>query len=559
MKPCWALISLIVISAAVRFGVPRTPPGMHIDEASNAWNAFCISQTMFDEHRVMLPLLYTRAFNDNRSPMYLYLAAPFEAALGPVDGVRIPAQLSGIAATLLLWQLVRRLAGERAGLIAGLLWALDPTFAQYTRWGHEASITPMLVLASLCLWQRAGLLWAKDDASDKTLPPAKPLRWAFAAGLISGFACYGYAAIRLYLPCLLLASVLADRRQWTRAAGRRWLAAAIGFALFFGPLAYVHVTDPAINERGRQSWTWDAGDSVPVIAFKLAARYVAHFDPRFLFIHGTADELLTTLAPPPPFGALPWLWAIPVALGVWVVCRTACANRLAKLAAVALLIYPAGDVLNALGGPNVLRSLSGWWCFALLGTVAIEWIATRTRSQWVPKVAVASTAFCTAAALPNIILLLLRWGTEPQQQLQRGVDFQQACAIIEPKLRVYDAVIFTSTDTPYAYAQILCYLNYRPETFLTEPMMRAMVIDTKRNAPDLLARTGKLYFLRAMSEVLPAIDEGIVTGMSGKSLWVLRPSDPWRSPTDKLIETIRLPDGTPSLLLLEHTRDAGDR
>ena len=571
---------LLVLAAVLRFAVPGTPPGMHIDEASNAWNARCIGQTMFDEHRTMLPVFYTRAFNDNRSPLFLYFAAPFEMAIGPY-GVRWPAFLSGVTATLLLWQWVRTLAGERAGLIAGLVWAVDPTFVQLTRWGHEASVTPALVLGAMCLWQRAGLLWARENAGLST-----PLRWAFTAGVFSGFACYGYASVRLYLPAWLGMSVVAQC-FWGRARAstdsiatstsypkptaepwafvpwafvRRWTCAAVGFLLLFAPLVYVHLTDPAINERARQTWTWEPTDPPPVVLGKLAVRYARHYDPRFLFLQGTADPLLSTLAPPAPFGALPWAWGPLILLGVIAAVKRFRRDRLARFALLALAIYPAGDVLNALGPPNVLRSLVGWWAFAVVITVGIEWIAAMTvDAAGSIRLQMFATAAAVLFAVPNVAVLLWRWGTEPAQQVLRGVDFEQACATIRPVLSNYDAVVFTTTDTPFAYAQVLCFLDYPPEKFLTQPILRARATDTKRTSPELLVNTGPLYFQYAIDELPAILNAAVAGGLRGRTLWVLRPTDPKRSPDDRLLQTITLSDGTPSLLILEHQRRPDER
>lgn len=573
MSPRGAFWLLLILSAVLRFAVPGTPPGLHIDEASNAWNAKCLGQTMFDEHRAMLPVFYTRAFNDNRSPMFLYLAAPFEMALG-YGGVRWPAFLGGIAATLLLWQWVRRLAGERAGLIAGLIWAIDPTFVQFTRWGHEASITPALVLGAMCLWQRAGLLWTREE-----MLPAKPLRWAFVAGVFGGFACYGYASVRLYLPVLLAASVLLGRGATLRPNVRRWAAAAAGFLLLFGPLLYVHLTDPAINERARQTWTWEPDDSLPTAAGKVALRYVRHFDPQFLFLRGTADPLLSTLAPPPPFGALPWVWAPLLLFGLFAATRQCRTDRLARLALVALAAYPAGDVLNALGPPNVLRSLVGWWAFALLIATGIVWVARTTHATPDAAAEVADASgrirglrrggigapsillgvLTLLAAAPNLAVLLLRWGTEPAQQIARGVDFERACAVIRPIVSDYDAVVFTTTDAKYTYPQVLCFLDYSPQKFLTQPIARAHVTDTRRVVPDLLANTGPLYFRHDGKDMPAFIDQAVTAGLRGKTLWVLRPTDPPRSPDDRVLQTIDLSDGTPSLVIREHRRQADGR
>ena len=58
------LLLILLLAAVLRLTwLDRSPPGLHPDEAANAWNAWCLLHTGMDEHGKAWPLFYTRAFN----------------------------------------------------------------------------------------------------------------------------------------------------------------------------------------------------------------------------------------------------------------------------------------------------------------------------------------------------------------------------------------------------------------------------------------------------------------------------------------------------------------
>lgn len=534
------LILILLLAGALRLAwLGGAPHGVHPDEASNAWNAACLATAWMDEHGQTLPVFYTGAFGDNRSALFLYVLAPFEA-LGGLStwAFRLPGALSGVACVGLLYLIVRRIAPERLALVAAFLLAIDPTHIQHTRWAHEASITPALVLLSVWLWQRSGLLWTSQAKAS--------VRWAIAAGAVTGIACYAYAPVRIYLPLLLALSMLVVP---ARRDGRALMGFAVAFALLFVPLLFVHLTDAAINARARATWTWSPDDSLLVAAGKVAWRYVEHFSPRFLFVTGTEE---ITLAPPAGFGALGWAWAPLALIGVGACVAQWGRERflLARLAIASLLLYPIGDVLNAAGNPHVLRSLCGWWCFAVLGAVGWEQIVTQWR--WRPGLIHALLATIFLIDLGVRIPAYLARQRDPQLQIRLGVDLREACEFIRPIMQKYDAAIFTTTDATYAYAQVLVYLDYDPVDFLDGPSARGIAYNASGPQPDLVQRFDDVYFLVEGSDDAAAmIANAVRTGYQRKTLWVLRPDETLSG--DRVLHSVQY-YGAPTLVVVE--RDA---
>ena len=155
--PTLILCAIVLWAAGVRlWDCDGSPRGLQIDEASNAWNAWCLLKTGKDEWGRRWPIFYTRAFDDYRSPLYLYLLLPFQAVGGMnVCTTRLPAAVGGVVTVLLVFYVARRLFDSTTGLIAAAFVALAPWHIQHTRWGHEGTVTPLLFAGAI-----AAMLWA---------------------------------------------------------------------------------------------------------------------------------------------------------------------------------------------------------------------------------------------------------------------------------------------------------------------------------------------------------------------------------------------------------------
>src|SRR5512140_3038925 len=73
-----ALAVILAIAGVLRLpALDELPPGLHQDEAVNAWNAYCLLKTGQDQFGVHWPIFYMRALGGNRSVLYTYLIIPF--------------------------------------------------------------------------------------------------------------------------------------------------------------------------------------------------------------------------------------------------------------------------------------------------------------------------------------------------------------------------------------------------------------------------------------------------------------------------------------------------
>jgi hypothetical protein len=81
--PIGILLLILVLAGTLRLvKLDEIPPGLHVDEAANAWNAYTLLKTGKDQHGVQWPLFYMRAFGENRTTSYVYALLPFQAIGG---------------------------------------------------------------------------------------------------------------------------------------------------------------------------------------------------------------------------------------------------------------------------------------------------------------------------------------------------------------------------------------------------------------------------------------------------------------------------------------------
>ena len=384
----WMLVVVVALAAGLRLHrLDTLPPGLHTDEAANAWNAYCLLKTGTNQQGFRWPVSYLRAFGDNRSTLYVYLLLPFQALGGlNVWTTRLPGAVGGVVTVLLLYWIGTRLADSTVGLTAAVLLAVNPWHLQQCRWGHEASIVPLLIVLPM-----ACMVWAGLPPFSSSSARPRPVIAALG-GVLAGAGCYGYPAVRFFWPGFLLLSVIANWREWRAAirAQRRKTVAVflLSFLLIFLPLVWKHAKDDAINKRAQTNWVWSEEDSFTQKAFKAARRFPGHFGPDFLFVHGDPD---IALSPPPGVGLFLWDSLVWMAFGAAFLIRTAKSFPTSRWLAVWLLSYPAGDLLTRHAGLHALRSLPGVCALVLLSAIGVsiggKWVWSRFARQG-PLVAV---------------------------------------------------------------------------------------------------------------------------------------------------------------------------
>jgi 4-amino-4-deoxy-L-arabinose transferase-like glycosyltransferase len=388
----WILGGLFAIAAALRLhALGTSPPGMHPDAASNAWNVQCLLATGKDWNGASWPFLTSRGFGQGQSTLFYYFLLPFQAAFGmSAKTTVLPSALTGTLSVLCLYLAGARMFGKIAGLIAAAVAALMPWHLLLSRWGQESGIVPFLVTLPIALIALADLPFTGRD------PERASVGRATAAGLATGLASYGYLAVRVFLPiAIVLAAFLNGRNvaafTWSRN-GRRALAGfLLGLAVTLGPLATRHAIDPTIGKRAREQASWSEDDSLSVRLAKIAARYPGSLGPDFLFVHGDEWPLHTL----PASGPLRDYTAPLLIAGLVAVILRYRRDPSARTLAAMVVTYPLADALARHPSPHLLRTAPGIAPLALLAGLGGAWAfdALRTRRR-----VVAIAAACLLAA-----------------------------------------------------------------------------------------------------------------------------------------------------------------
>ncbi|HAL47349.1 MAG TPA: hypothetical protein DCP37_06300 [Dehalococcoidia bacterium] len=146
-----ALAAIIALASAMRlYDLGHGHPGLAIYSAISK-NAY----TSFDNW------LYPSVFVDgsflaDKPPVFFWIQGAFIAVLGPSNiALRLPAALTGIASVILLFVIVRRLHGTRAGLASALVMATMPMDANFSRGVFLEPVTTLTMLVAAYFVVRA--------------------------------------------------------------------------------------------------------------------------------------------------------------------------------------------------------------------------------------------------------------------------------------------------------------------------------------------------------------------------------------------------------------------
>ncbi len=176
-------------------------------------------------------LLPSIAHGESTPPLYYLLAWPWARVVGSGEiALRSLSAGAGVLTVAFAWLAARRLVGERAALVAGVLVALDPLLVWYSQ--EARSYALLGLFCAMTLW--ATIRWAQDARG--------AVVWLLAASLA---ACTHYFAVLVVVPCLGWVAI-------TRGPARSSVfLVATGLGVVAIPLAVL-----AMRQRssGRSDW-----------------------------------------------------------------------------------------------------------------------------------------------------------------------------------------------------------------------------------------------------------------------------------------------------------------
>ena len=295
---------ILILAFALRFWqLGKIPLSLDWDEVSNAYNAYSILKTGRDEYGKILPL-YNRSFDDYKPPAYMYLNVPAVAIFGLTPfAARLPSAILGFLTIPALYFLVKRLVkDEKVALMSAFLLAISPWHLQFSRVGFEANVGLFFTVAAFTFF-----LYSLDFAG--SLGP-KQKKFLIASAILFGASFYTYHSMRIFIPLLLVATLLVTKKQFFKISKKYIAVFLILLVLTAAPL-FIFVPRQALSERyettTQSARLADINKSIEFIlqdrqiGFKFASlihnrrlviaqtqlrNYLSHFDFNFLFTKG---------------------------------------------------------------------------------------------------------------------------------------------------------------------------------------------------------------------------------------------------------------------------------
>jgi tetratricopeptide (TPR) repeat protein len=330
----------------------KAPRGFYVDEASVAYNAYCVAKTGADEYGVKYPLFF-RCLDNYQDPVLIYCLVPLVKVFGLNSAVvRLPSAIFHILAALAFAFLVQEYCRNKwLALWGGALFALTPWVFPASR--LVFSDTAMLLGMVLGWWL---LLMALRKGS---------YGLAAGAGIAWAFAMYARALGRPMSVLLLLCIGLAFHRLLLA----RWkigLFFLLSYAAALLPMMVSALRFPqSLTTRFERVSVLQGNPSVNAMMHSVIPRYLEYFSPRFLIFTGDPElRHHTGLG-----GELFW-FTIPLILtGMYHMVRHFRTQPYYRVLALSLLVYPAVAALTneRMHSGRTISGVISWLLVAMVG------------------------------------------------------------------------------------------------------------------------------------------------------------------------------------------------
>lgn len=365
----WTFIGIVVLALFLRvYRVTSVPPSPYWEEAALGYDAYSILKTGKDYHGNAFPLLAFSSFGDYKPSLYFYAIVPFIHLFGlDVLAVRMPSILAGVGIVVVLYFLAKALWNERIGLLAAIIYAIQPWSVQISRVGFETNLATFFIVLGL---------WA--------MVKARKYPWFLLLGAVSmGLSLYAYHSARIVAPLLGIGvGMLWFKEYWKDR--KACVVAFVTACVMLSPIAW-YVRSPIIAQRAAETSIFsllqpiiesntlrdqDGGGVVSklihhrvmVFGYLFATKYFAQFSPNFLFLYGDDNIRHGTQE----FGVLYHWEIVTVLVGLYLIMEKKKREYWLILLWIGLASIPAALTTVS---PHTLRFLIASPAFALLSAI----------------------------------------------------------------------------------------------------------------------------------------------------------------------------------------------
>ncbi|MBP5737715.1 MAG: glycosyltransferase family 39 protein [Abditibacteriota bacterium] len=370
-----ALMLVGVLARVVYLGA--VPDGYFRDEAFAGYHAWCILNCGEDLWGCHYPM-YFISCGSGMNALGVYLMIPFIALFGCVPlALRLP---QAIVACLSLWVfylLIKRLFGEKAGLIGLFLLAVCPWHIMMSRWGLESNLAPGFLLFGFYFF---------------ILGCEKP-KYLLLSALMYGLELYAYSATWIaVVPMLILMLVYGLSVRKIRFD--RYFFGALGiYLVFLVPvvlflLVNYNVIEP-INTR-----FFSVPKMVVFRADDVEFDFIRNFSKFAKMVVFQNDGWPSSGIP--RFG-LCYIFSLPFILaGFAVVLRSAIVDMKKRVFSplVPVLVWLfAALVMACLVKPAVVRNNFTWFCGIILMTAGVAYLCEHLKKTGAAVIALYALSF----------------------------------------------------------------------------------------------------------------------------------------------------------------------
>ncbi len=559
----WLLIGVVSLAAVLRLpGLDSRPPPLNQDEASRAYDAWCLSETGRDRWGQPWPL-FLRSFGpgDYTAALSTYLIVPIVGLLGPgTVAARLPNALLGVATVAGAWLVARRLFGARIALVAALLLSLNPWHISMTRTAHESALGPFLLTFGFL-----GLLWARlppfheirnDLDEPNTRSSTRPVASAILAGIMFALGAWVYPAPRLLIPVLLAAAVLLFPRAWQRCLRDREHRLAIAafiaaLAAASAPIWWTWRHHPErLAARARSVVVFYEPTSLTDQLAAFATNYAKEFHPFTLFVGSDDIAMWGAMGQTTPYGRLLHIEAPLILAGLIVLLRRARRHSTERWLLIWLLLHPLPAAVCNDWNPNPLRAQQAiplWSIISAIGALSLWRILTQHWSRAMRPMAVAAALALAADAGWFAYAYTVRHPIETADHFQENLV--RAMQYAGDHLDEYDFVWVSDIhNQPYIYT--LLFAPVSPEVLSDLPV----VVTPWYQRFEHVVRVGKFLYAPLVQPQTPIGREALATFR--RELFSIPPGSrgliidvPGRGPPGELVKMFPLRNGEPGLEL----------
>ena len=385
------LLLIILLATFLRLSfLGHVPPALNWDEVSMGYSAYSVLETGMDEWGEKLPLFF-RSYGEWKSPLYIYLLAPFIKIFGLTPlGVRLPSAIAGVLSVYLTYLLGKKIYSHNVGLYASLFLAVSPWALMLSRPGFEANLSLTLTLVGTYF----------------LLNHERGIKWIFASALFFGLAPHAYNSAKVVVPLLVIFLLYQTKLYKNLKSLLTLLVILFAFAL---PILYnltsgvaqarlgqvgVTTDTKAIGEFYELRQSFPAGTGKLVInkltfsMYKVANNWLSYFSPSFLLTKGGSHTEHSL----PYHGVLYFSEFILIMLSLFVL-KKGKSSHFLPLAFIAIGFLPAAATRDE---GHVLRSiltLPGWQLLAGYGLANIA----RDKAKWLKLLFVAEAVIFLSA------------------------------------------------------------------------------------------------------------------------------------------------------------------